>query len=193
MAYLGDSSISSIVQHATTLEEREQKRRRELKERAKQVQAITEGAAGAALVGYVSGRYGDANGTFNVPRTTIPLDFALAGAGLFASFLGSDKGDHIFNLSVGALAGATNNYFRRHGAAAKAAGKFWAGEDDVGSAPEIVGTEIVGTEIVGQEEIVGSAPEIVGVTHNHPMYKRRRYQIGSEMSDADLAKALQTL
>lgn len=207
MPFVSDSQLATIADHVNSVESREQKRKLAEKLRTKEITAVVENAIGAAAVGYARGRYADAAGNFNLPRTTIPADFAVSFVALGAAFFGKDSGNHLLNLGAGALAGSTALYFNRHGVAAKAAGKFWAGD----GTSEIVGAEIVS----GVPEIVGSSPEIVGAeiygapASNAPgsPYNvwmramndwRRRYgghhqgqpHYGAAASDSDLADAL---
>jgi hypothetical protein len=183
MPFISESAMSKLAAkfgrieaREEKLEQKEEKRQIMWRETADKARAVVESTAGAAFVGFLHGRYEDADSNFFIPRTSLPADLMLGGAGVAISFLlatpMSDKNgepdakpkkgesrfgfaDDLLSFSNGILNGATAMYFRKHALAGRQADKFWAGS------PELVG-----------------AP-----THNHP-------SIGAAMSDAELAAVL---
>ncbi|HWA70689.1 MAG TPA: hypothetical protein VG937_00070 [Polyangiaceae bacterium] len=165
MPMMTEAQVQSLANTLEGYESREKKFKSEKKEQHKKwLELLMAGAnvGGAALAGFVHGRYEDADGNFFIPRTSIPADFAIGLAGIALGF--SEKvgkgGDVVFNLSTGVLSGATAMYFRKHSLAGKQSDKFWAG------LPELYGPQ----------------------THNHPAIGAA--PVNSAMTDSELAQAL---
>jgi len=165
MPMMTEAQVQSLANTLEGYEAREKKFKSEKKEQHKKwLELLMAGAnvGGAALAGFVHGRYEDADGNFFIPRTSIPADFAIGLAGIALGF--SEKvgkgGDVVFNLSTGVLSGATAMYFRKHALAGKQSDKFWAG------LPELYGPQ----------------------THNHPAIGAA--PVNSAMTDSELAQAL---
>jgi hypothetical protein len=183
MPFISDATVSNIVSkinrfkaHEEKLEKQEEQNKIKWRETFAKGRHAAEGMAGAALIGFLHGRYEDADSNFFIPRTSIPADITLGLGSTLLTFLfsmpteaekadseGKSKktdttsavADDLFALSNGLMNGALAMYFRKHALAGRQADKFWAG------APELVG-----------------AP-----THNHP-------SIGAAMSDTELAAVL---
>jgi len=142
MPFISDTAIEKVATKLQGFEAREEKRKVEVRTKTKELLLVGEGAIGAAAVGFLHGRYEDADANFFVPRTSLPLDFLLGVGGVGLAFFGAfgRANEHALNVSNGVLNGATAMYFRKHAQAGKRSDKFWAG------APELL------------------AP----ITHNHP-------------------------
>ena len=139
MPFISDTAIEKVATKLQGFEAREEKRKIEVRTKTKELLLVGEGAIGAAAVGFLHGRYEDADANFFVPRTSIPMDFLIGvGMAFFGAF--GRANEHALNVSNGVLNGATAMYFRKHAQAGKRSDKFWAG------APELM------------------AP----LTHNHP-------------------------
>ena len=163
MPFISDTAIEKVATKLQGFEAREEKRKVEVRTKTKELLLVGEGSIGAAAVGFLHGRYEDADANFFVPRTSIPADFLLGIGGVGLAFFGAfgRANEHALNVSNGVLNGATAMYFRKHAQAGKRSDKFWAG-----------------------------APELMGpITHNHPAIGVGS-TVGAAMSDAELAAAL---
>jgi hypothetical protein len=165
MPMMTEAQVQSLATTLEGYENREKKFKIEKKDQQRRWgELLMTGAAvgGAALVGFVHGRYEDADGNFFIPRTSLPADLfaGLVGVGIgFSGKLGGG-GEALFHMSTGVLSGATAMYFRKHALAGKQQDKFWAG------LPELMGPQ----------------------THNHPSIGAA--PVNSAMTDSELAAAL---
>ncbi|MEO8903574.1 MAG: hypothetical protein ABI627_18800 [Polyangiaceae bacterium] len=142
MPFISDTAMQKVATKLQSFETREEKRKVEVRQKLNEAKVVAESSLGAALVGFMHGRFEDADANFFIPRTSIPADFAmgLTGVGLAFFDMFGRADEDVLNFSNGVLSGATAMYFRKHALAGKQASKFWAG------APELM------------------AP----ITHNHP-------------------------
>jgi hypothetical protein len=165
MPMMTEAQVQSLATTLEGYESREKKFKNEKKEQHKKwTELLMAGATvgGAAMVGFVHGRYEDADGNFFIPRTSLPADLfaGLVGVGIGFSGKFGGGGEALFHLSTGVLSGATAMYFRKHAAAGKQADKFWAGVPELYRAP----------------------------THNHPSIGAA--PVNTAMTDSELAMAL---
>ncbi|HKO46539.1 MAG TPA: hypothetical protein VJV79_02380 [Polyangiaceae bacterium] len=133
MPFISDAAIEKVATKLQGFEAREEKRKVEVRSKTKELLLVGEGAIGAAAVGFLHGRYEDADANFFVPRTSLPLDFLIGVGGVGLAFFGAfgQANEHALNVSNGVLNGATAMYFRKHAQAGKRSDKFWAGEPDL--------------------------------------------------------------
>jgi len=162
MPFITDTAMQKVATKLQSFETREEKRKIEVRQKLNEAKTVAESSLGAALVGFMHGRFEDADANFFIPRTSIPADFAmgLTGVGLAFFDMFGRADEDVLNFSNGVLSGATAMYFRKHALAGKQASKFWAG------VPELMG-----------------AP-----THNHPSIGAA--PVNAAMSDSELATAL---
>jgi hypothetical protein len=172
MPMMTEAQVQNLANRIQTYETREERQKEEKKELFKKYEDLVMsslGLGGAALTGFVHGRYEDADGNLFFPRTSIPADLTVGFLGVLAGFYGklTTKKDQeqklseaVFELSKGVLSGATAMYFRKHALAGKRVDKLWAGM------PELMGPQ----------------------THNHPSIGAA--PVHSAMTDTELALAL---
>jgi hypothetical protein len=142
MPFISDTAMQKVATKLQSFETREEKRKVEVRQKLNEAKVVAESSLGAALVGFLHGRFEDADANFFIPRTSIPADFAmgLTGVGLAFFDMFGRADEDVLNFSNGVLSGATAMYFRKHAQAGRKANKFWAG-----------------------------LPELTGpITHNHP-------------------------
>jgi hypothetical protein len=133
MPFISDTAMEKVATKLQGFETREEKRKVEVRQKLNEVKVVAESNLGAALVGFLAGRFEDNDSNFFIPRTSIPADFALGltGVGLaFFDMFGRHDEDAL-NFSNGVLSGATAMYFRKHAHAGRQANKFWAGEPEL--------------------------------------------------------------
>ena len=166
MPMMTEAQVQSLATTLEGYESREQKLKHEKKEQNKKwTELLMAGTnvGGAALAGFVHGRYEDADGNFFIPRTSLPADLTVGLLGVVLGYsekLGKGGSSVLFHLSTGMLSGATALYFRKHALAGKQSDKFWAG------IPELYGEP----------------------THNRPAIGAG--PVSSAMTDSELAAAL---
>jgi hypothetical protein len=162
MPFITDTAMQKVATKLQSFESREEKRKTEVRQKLNEAKTVAESSLGAALVGFMHGRFEDADANFFIPRTSIPADFAMGFTGVGLAFFDmfGRADEDVLNFSNGVLSGATAMYFRKHALAGKQASKFWAG-----------------------------APELTGpATHNHPSIGAA--PVHAAMSDSELATAL---
>ena len=136
MPFISDTAMQKVATKLQSFETREEKRKVEVRQKLNEAKVVAESSLGAALVGFLHGRFEDADANFFIPRTSIPADFAmgLTGVGLAFFDMFGRADEDVLNFSNGVLSGATAMYFRKHARSGKLADKFWAG-----GVPEIMG------------------------------------------------------
>jgi hypothetical protein len=163
------NNLANTIQTYETRQERQKEEKKELQKKFEELLMSTLGFGGAALTGFVHGRYEDADGNLFFPRTSIPADLTVGFLGVLAGFYGKLKtkkdqdqrmSEALFEMSKGVLSGATAMYFRKHALAGKRVDKLWAG------IPELMGPQ----------------------THNYPSIGAA--PVHSAMTDSELALAL---
>ena len=76
MPFISDTAMQKVATKLQSFETREEKRKVEVRQKLNEAKVVAESSLGAALVGFMHGRFEDADANFFIPRTSIP-----AGAG----------------------------------------------------------------------------------------------------------------
>jgi len=85
MPFISDTAMQKVATKLQSFETREEKRKVEVRQKLNEAKVVAESSLGAALVGFMHGRFEDADANFFIPRTSIPADFAMGLAGKQAS------------------------------------------------------------------------------------------------------------
>jgi predicted lipid carrier protein YhbT len=78
--------MQKVATKLQSFETREEKRKVEVRQKLNEAKVVAESSLGAALVGFLHGRFEDADANFFIPRTSIPADFAMGLTGVGLAF-----------------------------------------------------------------------------------------------------------
>jgi hypothetical protein len=76
MPFISDTAMQKVATKLQSFETREEKRKVEVRLKLNEAKVVAESSLGAAL-GFLHGRFEDADANFFLPRTSIPADFAM--------------------------------------------------------------------------------------------------------------------
>jgi hypothetical protein len=72
MPFITDTAMQKVATKLQSFETREEKRKIEVRQKLNEAKTVAESSLGAALVGFMHGRFEDADANFFIPRTSIP-------------------------------------------------------------------------------------------------------------------------
>ena len=91
MPFITDTAMQKVATKLQRFETREEKRKIEVRQKLNEAKTVAESSLGAALVGFMHGRFEDADANFFIPRTSSPADFAMGLTGVGLILVGAPK------------------------------------------------------------------------------------------------------
>lgn len=117
MPFISDTQIARVQSAMGSMAQRANRAKEKAEEKAGEMKQVAEIVGGAAAIGFVRGKMEDADGSWNVPGTSLDIELtaglALTGAALFEVF-GKYDADAI-NVGAGMLAHYAGQVFRKYG------------------------------------------------------------------------------